>query len=298
MLPGRGGEGTPASVSEPPPADNVTSWPRAVSPSARSPAPGRFRRIQRGEPSTGGVTDAARTPLFFLDGGILSHGAMAFGFQRVDGCHDVSEHLVGVLVAVDLDDQAASSVEIQERCRLGLIDAKAVVDRGLHVVGASLLPGPAQEPAAKFVAAHLEVNDRLQLDALDLLRHPVRLLGLAKGAGEPVEHVATVSRRLENGAGDHLQHHLVGHQVASPQVVRGDLPDRCPAFDFSSEKIPAGQVGDLVVGGQELGLGALSGTRWADQQQAHRGQPKDGDGLRDRGRCAAAPGAMMLRAKE
>ena len=80
--------------------------------------------------------------------------------------------------------------------------------------------------------AHSDGEHGLELDVLPLLRHGVRLLGLAERPREAVEHVTTVASRLDEPWQHHLEDELVRYEITPPQVVSGNLADPRPVDDL------------------------------------------------------------------
>ena len=102
---------------------------------------------------------------------------------------------------------------------------------------------------------------------------PAQRLGLRDRAREAVEQEPVA--RL--GAVEPLHHHpadqVVGHEVAAVHVLLGLLAELALLLDRLAQDVAGGVVGQVEVGDQPLGLGALAGAGRAEQdevQLAHR----------------------------
>src|SRR5579864_8884464 len=184
-----------------------------------------------------------------------------FRANAVDGGRDVSKYVLDRLFPVDVEEQPALGVEVEQWLRLDVEYLEPVRNGGLGVVGAAFPLGASQESAAQLVVADAEVDDRLEFDSLDLPGHRVRLFGLSECPGKAIEHVPAVRGCLDHGRGKHLEHELVRYEVAPLQVVGGDAPDPRATAHLGAQESPTRKMRDAVVTSQFLRLRALPGPR-------------------------------------
>jgi hypothetical protein len=67
----------------------------------------------------------------------------------------------------------------------------------------------------------------------------------------------------------HVDHKLIGHQIAPHHIRLRSAADHSPLGDVLAEEVAAGDVRDPKVGSQANRLGPLPGTRSANEHQAH-----------------------------
>ena len=103
--------------------------------------------------------------------------------------------------------------------------------------------------------------------AAELLERLRQRVGLADRAGEAVQQEAVPSL----GAVDPFHHHpadeVVGHEVAPVHVGLGLFAEVAPLLDRSAQDVAGGVVGQPEVRDEPLGLGALAGAGWAEQDE-------------------------------
>src|SRR3954452_1823979 len=99
---------------------------------------------------------------------------------------DALGDLVDLTHAVDLDEQVAITVDVDERLGLLGVHLLAAPDDVLGVVGAAIGLGPGEQPLHELLAVHGQHHDRVELVTGEL-DHPVELLDLRQRARVAVE---------------------------------------------------------------------------------------------------------------
>ncbi len=102
----------------------------------------------------------------------------------------------------------------------------------------------------------------------------VQRLGLGHGAGEAVEQESVAGVGLLEPVGDHADHDVVGDEVTAVHVELGLLPQRRAGRDVQAEDVAGGHTRHAVGARDVHGLGALAGTRWAEQHESHDQPPR------------------------
>ena len=178
--------------------------------------------------------------------------------------HYVREDLVHRLIAVDIQDQSACTVEPQEWLGLGGEHVESVCRDILRIVDPAPLTAACQQPPREFRQRDFEVHDSLQFDGRDFSRRSIRGLGLAEVARVAIEHIAPTAGCLNQRLREDLEYEVVGYQVPSPNVL-----DRLSSYlgicrNLLTQKLSARQVRDPVMVGELGCLRAFSGTGWGD----------------------------------
>src|SRR4051794_17098089 len=142
----------------------------------------------------------------------------------VEGVEDSGGDLVDLTHAVDLDDDAALLVDLDQRLGLLEVDLLAATDDVLGVIGPSFDLGALQQPADDLVLVGDQAHHRVELVPGEA-DHPVELLDLGQGAGVPVEQEAVGGVRLVDAVADHPVGDLVGDVVTGVHVPFGLDPE-------------------------------------------------------------------------
>jgi hypothetical protein len=156
-----------------------------------------------------------------------------------------------------------------------VVHVEPVADhRPAGVVGPPLVAP--RQPLQRDIVFERQVDDRLGPG-----RRDVEALGLADPAGEAVEDVAAVGRRLRQRLGHHRHHQLVGDERAPVEVG----PDLAPQVGAGGHLGPQHLAGRQERHPEPLGqhptLGALSRSRRTEQNQTHPTEFRtDGDHFR------------------
>ena len=170
--------------------------------------------------------------------------------------------------AVDLVDDAARPVDLDQRLGLLEVDLLAAPDDVLGVVGAALDLGALQQPRDDLVLVDGQADDGVELVAGEL-DHPVELLDLRERARVAVEEEA--GHRV--GVVDAVAHHEVGDLVrdvlARVHVALGLEAELRPLGDVGAEDVAGRDRRDLEVLGDELRLRALARPGRTHDDQAH-----------------------------
>jgi hypothetical protein len=140
----------------------------------------------------------------------------------VEGGEDLLADGVDRADGVDPGQDPAALVVVDQRAGLCREHLQAVADRLLAVVGAMLLAGPAGQAGQQLLLLDLEVQRQVERDPPGR-RPPVGGLGLGQGARVAVQHVPALLVGLDDPLPGHLDHDLVGHQVAPVHVLLGHL---------------------------------------------------------------------------
>jgi len=101
----------------------------------------------------------------------------------------------------------------------------------------------------------------------------VQGLGLGHGAREAVEDEAPFGVRLGQALADDADDQLVGDQFAPFHDGLGLLPQGGAGGHRRAQQVTGGDLGDLVLFHQALGLGALAGSGGAHEGDAHGAAP-------------------------
>ena len=117
-----------------------------------------------------------------------------------------------------------------------------------------------------------EVDRHLHGDP-QLARGVVRDLGLVDRAREAVEHVAAGLARREDRLAQHVEHHLVRHEVSPRDVLLHLLAERGAVGDVLAQQVAARDVRDPEALGDADRLGPLAGAGGTDEQESHGGHP-------------------------
>ena len=127
----------------------------------------------------------------------------------------------------------------------------------------------AGDPLDDLVLGDLQVEDRVQLDALGL-EHRVQRLGLRHVAREAVEQEAVRGVRLLHAVLGHPDGDLVRDQVAGVHVRLGLLAQLGALADVGAEEVARGDVRDRQVLGKVRSLRSLAGTGRSDEDDSHQ----------------------------
>ncbi len=142
------------------------------------------------------------------------------------------------LSPVDGEHPFPAGVVLEQRHCLVQIHLKAVLDDGFGIVRAS---PPREQSAHEFLACHVEVDRGLHLDA-ECASRGEGCLGLLDGAREPVEDIAAVLGRGDDGLAQHIHHDAIRNQIAVVDVGLDRLPERRPVLDILSQQVTAGDM--------------------------------------------------------
>ena len=168
------------------------------------------------------------------------------------------------LIAVDIQDQSACTVEPQERLGLGGEHVEPVCRDVLRVVDPAPLAAASKQPPREFRQRDIEMHDGLQFDGRDFSRRSIRGFGLAEIAREAIEHVAPTAGRFEQRLREDLKYEIVRYQIPTPNVR-----DRLSSYfgvccNLPTQKLSARQVRDPVMVGELGCLRTFPGTGWGD----------------------------------
>ena len=171
--------------------------------------------------------------------------------------------LLGVVVAV----HEARLVDVAEPVVPG-----RVVD---HVVAARALRADQAAGQPPDQLLELDVQVEQAVDPLaDGLQHAVQGLRLRHRAGEAVEQEASAAIGAGDPLPDHVDHHLVGHQLAAVHVLLGLHPQLGSSLDVVPEDVAGRDLRDAVVPGEEVGLCPLATAGRPEEQQVHLMNPR------------------------
>jgi hypothetical protein len=98
--------------------------------------------------------------------------------ELIDSIYDVVKDNIYGPIPVDLDEYSTSLIELEKGLRLRLVHLEPVGDESFFIVRALLSARAGPKPLAQFVATDREMDDSLELDLTDLLRHQVGHFGL------------------------------------------------------------------------------------------------------------------------
>ena len=97
---------------------------------------------------------------------------------------------------------------------------------------------------------------------------PVERVGLRHRAGEAVEQEAAAAPSAREALADHPDHHGVGHQLARVHVALGLAAEVGARGDGRAQQVAGGEVHEVELGAQALGLRALAGPGGPEEDQA------------------------------
>src|ERR687886_1816836 len=186
--------------------------------------------------------------------------------RRRQGRREAPRDPVDVAHAVDLHEEAALPVDVHERGRLLDVHVLAVPDDIFGVVGPALELGPALQALDDLVLVDGELDDGVEPRVVRG-QHRVERADLRDVAGVAVEHEACAAVRLRDAVLDHVVRDLVGHELAGVQVALGQQAQLARLGDVRPEDVARRDGGNTEVRGEPLGLGALAGTRRAEEHQ-------------------------------
>jgi hypothetical protein len=191
--------------------------------------------------------------------------------HRVD---DVYERLVAGEQAVPAGEEvdlqpALAGVLGHDGVRHLVIEVKPSTDDVLGVIEATLQGRAGEQPAHQLAVVGLQVQRDVRGHA-ELTGRLVERPGLCHVARQAVQHVPTARRlRLDKGPPHHIQHDLVGHQLAAVEMqLNGTAQLRLPR-DVITQQVPGRDVRNVEVGGDHCALRPLARARWRDHQHAH-----------------------------
>jgi len=148
-----------------------------------------------------------------------------------------------------------------------------------------------RDPSWSLVVGHLDQQLGGQT-AFEARERSGERIDLGLVAREPVEDEAVARVALADAFGDHADYHLVGDEIAGVHVALGALSELGAFGDLGAKDVARGDVRQAEVVSQAVGLGALAGTRRAEQDQVQLGQ--DGVSLIE-SRTAHGPRAQRNR---
>ena len=94
-------------------------------------------------------------------------------------------------------------------------------------------------------------------------------LGLADGAGHPVQNEAALAVRLPDALFHHADDHIIGDQLARVHIALGLQTHRSSLLNGGTEHVAGGDSGDSQLCAEDLRLGAFSRAGGAQQDQLH-----------------------------
>jgi hypothetical protein len=189
---------------------------------------------------------------------------MATATFAIKAFHDGPEHSIDTLIAVDIQDQSAFTIEAQEWFGIGGKHLEPVRHDVLCIVYAALLAAPSEQSPREFLERDIEMHHGLQFDGWSLSCRSIRRFGLVEVSGETIEHIATVARCLNQWLCEHSKYQFVRHKIASPDVLDCLSPYFGIGCNLLTQQLPAREVRDPVVVGKFGCLGALACTGWSN----------------------------------
>jgi hypothetical protein len=178
--------------------------------------------------------------------------------------HDGPKHSLDILIAVDIQDQSAFTIETQEWLGIGGKHLEPVRHDVLCIIDAPLLASPSEQSPREFLERDVKMYHRLQLDGRSLFRGSIRRFGLVEVSWETIEHIATISCRLNQRLCEYLKYQVVRYQVASPNVLDCHSPYSRICCNLLTQQLPARKVRDPVMVRKLGRLGALARTGRGD----------------------------------
>jgi hypothetical protein len=176
----------------------------------------------------------------------------------VKASDDVCENLVDTLIPVDIEDEAASTVERQEGLRFEHEHLEPVRHDVFPVVNATLLTAANEQPPRELRNRDVQVHNCLQFNGPDLSCGAVRGLRLRKVPWEAVKHVATQAACRNEWPGQHLKYHIVRHQIASANVFDRLFSDFSTSSNLLAQELSTREVHNSVMVGKLLCLGSFA----------------------------------------
>jgi hypothetical protein len=138
------------------------------------------------------------------------------------------------------------------------------------VVGAAFQRGPGEQPPDQLVVAGLEVQGDVRGHA-EVQPDLVERLRLGHVAGHAVQDVADATLlRVDEGVAHHVEHDLVGHQLAAVQPFLNGTAQRRAPRHVVPQQVTGGDVRDVEVGGDQRALGAFARAGGRHEQDPHR----------------------------
>jgi hypothetical protein len=129
---------------------------------------------------------------------------------------------------------------------------------------------PAGQPPDDLFVLHHEFEDHVEAGA-QLDEHLVQRDGLRHRAREPVEQEAVGGVGFSEAVGDHVDGHLVGHELAGVHVALGLDAQRRALRHVGPEDVTGRDLRHREMGGDELRLSALARPWRPDQDEPHAG---------------------------
>ena len=136
------------------------------------------------------------------------------------------------------------------------------------VVRATAIAGPVQQPLRQHRIRRVQIYRRVQRDA-----EPGREFrggdGLRQRPRETVQDVAARGCRRHDDRGQHVQHYLIGNEVAAG-LARRDLPaERTAGPGLGAQQVTGRDVPHAGPGREAFTLRSLPGAGGSEQQQPH-----------------------------
>ena len=194
-----------------------------------------------------------------------------------------------------------ASVVLDQRRGIGLVDLQALRDRSRLVVVALVdvavaaprlawrprdvgsrnlvvgVPAATAEPAtleptAKFIRRNLERKHGVKR-SIQFSEHCIERLSLRERPWKPIKE-ELVLRTARQPFADHADHHVIGDELASVHESLGLKPKRRPVLDRLAQQVASREVQQAPLATKLLGLCALAGTRWPENDEpSYRRKP-------------------------
>ena len=164
---------------------------------------------------------------------------MATATFTIKAFYDRPKYSIDILIAVDIQDQSACTIEAQERLGVGGKHLEPVCHDVLCIVDASLLDTPSEQSPREFLERDFKMHHCLQLNGRSLFRDPIRLLGLVEVSWETIEHIATIARCLNQRLSEYSKYQVVRYQIASSHVLDCLSPYFGICCNLATQQLPA-----------------------------------------------------------
>src|SRR6195952_5230760 len=196
---------------------------------------------------------------------IASHSALV---DVLEGLEDPLGDLVDLTHAVDLDEQAAVTVDLDQRLGLLEVELLTAADDVLGVVGATVGLGTREQALDELLAVDGEHDHGVE-GVTSVLDHPVELLHLRERARVAVEQEPRLGVGLVDAVAHHQVGDLVGDVLAGVHVLLGLAAELGALGAGGAEDVTGRDRRNAGVVGDDRGLGALAGPRGAHQDDSH-----------------------------
>ena len=193
--------------------------------------------------------------------------------HRFEGGEDFAADLVGGAHSIHRHQDSAVAVPREDGRGHIVVEGQPLGNDVCSVIGAMLERGSREQPADEFRIAGLQVQRHIRSHP-QLAADQVNRAGLLHVPRDSVQHEPASGRlRGDQLLPHHVEHDLVGHELAAVERGLDSQAERGPPRHVIAQQLAGRDVRDVEVRGDQRALSPLARARGRDHQYPHRSSP-------------------------